>query len=140
MNRLHRKRRIQSAPRRGAAVVEFALVSPLLIMLTLGMMEIGRVVMVKQLLINASREGARFAVLPGSTNAEVEAQVVEALQPTISGATVSVDPPVIATAPAGTPITVAVTIPAANVSWIPHPLFTLNSDIHASTTMRREGQ
>ena len=39
-------------------------VAPLLILLTMGMMEVGRMVMVKQLMVNASREGARRAVLP----------------------------------------------------------------------------
>ncbi len=61
--------------RTGAAVVEFAVVAPLLFMLTLGLMEVSRMVMVKQLLINASREGARLAVLPGATSDEVLALV-----------------------------------------------------------------
>jgi Flp pilus assembly protein TadG len=124
--------------RRGAACVEFALVSPLLIMLTLGMMEIGRVVMVKQLMINASREGARLAVLPGTTEAEVQAEVVGALSPSVNGVAVVLSPESITAAPAGTPITVTVRVSAASVSWIPHPLFTLGTDIEASTTMRRE--
>jgi Flp pilus assembly protein TadG len=130
-------RKLQTG-RRGAACVEFALVSPLLIMLTMGMMEIGRVVMVKQLMINATREGARLAVLPGSTAAEVQAEVVEALSPSVTGVTVVLTPASITAAPAGTPITVSVSIPAVNVSWIPHPLFTVDSTVEASTTMRRE--
>ena len=49
--------------KRGAAVVEFAIVAPLFILLVFGMIEFGRMVMVQQVLTNASREGARLAVL-----------------------------------------------------------------------------
>ena len=41
----------------GAAAVEFAIVAPLMFLLTMGMIEVGRMVMVKQLMVNASREG-----------------------------------------------------------------------------------
>ncbi len=76
MIRKRMKRRSAIARRHtGAAVVEFAVVAPLLVMLTFGMIEISRIVMVKQLLINASREGARLAVLPTATDQQVMAQI-----------------------------------------------------------------
>ena len=53
---LHRRKR------RGAAVVEFAIVAPLFFLLIFGMIEYGRMVMVQQVITNASREGARRAV------------------------------------------------------------------------------
>lgn len=61
--------------RRGAAVVEFALVAPLFFLLVFGVVEFGQAFMVSQLLNSAAREGARVAVASGSTNAEVEAAV-----------------------------------------------------------------
>ena len=57
--------------RGGAAAVEFALVAPVFFGFTLGMVEIGRGVMVQQILTNASREGCRQAVLDGATGSAV---------------------------------------------------------------------
>ena len=125
--------------RTGAAVVEFAIVAPVMIMMTMGMMEVGRLVMVKQLLVNASREGARMAVLPGTSTEEVQALVQQELtNSTISGATITITPSILASAGSGTPVTVSISVPAASVSWIPNPMFSLQTNIDASTTMRRE--
>ena len=124
---------------KGAAVVEFALVAPLLMLLTMGMMEVGRLVMVKQLLVNASREGARLAVLPGSSAAEVCSQVESELAASsVHGVIVSVAPATLGTAPAGTPVTVTVDVEASKVSWIPNPAFSIQSTLTGSTTMRKE--
>ena len=131
----------KSKKRLGAAVVEFALVSPLMILLTLGMMELGRAVMVKQLLLNASREGARKAVLPGAENSSVAAQVVADLAATaITGVTVDINPGNLSSTAAGTPVTVSVSIPASQISWIPNPIFTVSTVLESSTTMRKESQ
>lgn len=125
--------------RTAAAVVEFAFVAPLLVMLTFGMLELGRVVMVKQLLINASREGARLAVLPASTAEQVIDHVTTDLaNSSINGVSVTVDPPSLASAPAGSPVTVSVSVSASSVSWIPKPMFVFSQTIDAATTMRRE--
>lgn len=133
--------RCQPSVRTGAAVVEFAIVAPLLFMLTLGMMEISRMVMVKQLLINASREGARLAVLPGATSAEVLELVSSELTAySVNGVNVEILPRSLESTTAGTPITVALDVEAASVSWIPKPLFSFNQTLSASTTMRKENQ
>lgn len=50
--------------RRGAVIVEAALVVPLFLVLVFGIIEFGRVYHVYQVLTNAAREGARFAVSP----------------------------------------------------------------------------
>lgn len=123
----------------GAAAVEFAVVSPLLVMLTFGMIEISRVVMVKQLLINASREGARLAVLPTANEQQVMSQVQGDLSAAlISGATITLSPQSLSSAPAGTPVTVSIAVSASTVSWLPKPMFVLSQTISAATTMRRE--
>ena len=72
VKRVYRSHRKQ---RQGAAVVEFAVVAPVFVLLVFGMIEFGRAVMVQQVLVNASREGARQAVLDGSTVAEIEDRV-----------------------------------------------------------------
>jgi Flp pilus assembly protein TadG len=125
--------------RAGAAVVEFAIVGPLMVLLTMGMMEVGRAVMVKQVMINASREGARLAILPATNAQDVIAQVHSQLAASsINGTTVTIDPPSLANAAAGTAVTVSISVNASQVSWVPNPAFMLNQTISASTTMRRE--
>lgn len=139
-NMVGRTRRTQVADRCGACVVEFAFVAPIMILLTMGMMEMGRVVMVKQLMVNASREGARLAVLPVVTAAEVEAVVQDELtRSNVLGATITIIPENFEAAAAGTSITVQIEIDAADVSWVPNPLFTVETILNASTTMRKEG-
>jgi Flp pilus assembly protein TadG len=61
--------------RRGAAMVEMALVLPLFLVLVLGIIEFGRAMMISNLVTNSAREGARMAVLDGSTNADVESAI-----------------------------------------------------------------
>jgi Flp pilus assembly protein TadG len=55
------KRTNRAAKRRGIVAVEAAVVLPLLIILMLGVWEVGRMVQVNQILINGAREGARLA-------------------------------------------------------------------------------
>jgi Flp pilus assembly protein TadG len=47
--------------RRGAVAVEAAMTLPLLLTLMLGVWEVGRMIQVQQILVNAAREGARLA-------------------------------------------------------------------------------
>ncbi len=64
--------------RRGATVVEAAAVISIFILFVLGIFEYGRFVMVQNLLINATREGCRYAVAHSSeanATAAVQAQV-----------------------------------------------------------------
>lgn len=65
--------------RRGAALVEFVIVVPLLMLLLLGIMEFG-VIMHDYIMLNqAAREGARTSCLPtGSTVETVKARVLQA--------------------------------------------------------------
>ena len=53
--------------RRGAAAIEFALVAPLFLLFIFAMIEFGRMMMVQQVLIQASRDGARHAIVNGAT-------------------------------------------------------------------------
>jgi hypothetical protein len=126
--------------RRGAAAVEFALVAPIFFLMIFGMIEFGRMVMVQQVITNGSREGARIAVLDGTTGAKVVSVVDDYLDSAgISGATVLVDPPEPNDAGYGVPVTVTVTIPFGQVSWLPSPMF-IGGDtaLTATSVMRRE--
>ncbi len=132
--RLCRKRR------RGAAAVEFAFVAPIFFLLIFGMIEFGRMVMVQQVLTNASREGARLAVLDGTSASEVNAAVDSYLQNArVHGADITIDPAEPNTAGYGEPVTVTVAVPFDQVSWLPSPMFVGgDTELTATTVMRRE--
>ena len=56
-------------------MVETALTLPLVLLLSVSVFEFGRAFQHWQILTNAAREGARIAVLPGTTDDAVEARV-----------------------------------------------------------------
>jgi Flp pilus assembly protein TadG len=134
-NRLARRKRF------GAAAVEFALVAPLFFLLVFGMIEFGRMVMIQQVITNASREGARKAVLDGASASNVKSSVVTYMSNggvTIATSNVTISPTDPTTAVAGDPVTVTVSLPFSQVSWLPSPMFLGSRQMTASTVMRRE--
>jgi Flp pilus assembly protein TadG len=77
---------------RGAELIEFALVLPILLVIVGGIIDFGFLFQRYEVLTNAAREGARVAVLPGYTNADVSARVNQYLTAggVPAGATVTV--------------------------------------------------
>ena len=51
---------------KGAALLEFAIILPFLLVLVFGMIEFGLIAYNKQVITNASREGARWAIVQPS--------------------------------------------------------------------------
>ncbi len=147
--RLDRPCRSFRKERRGAAVVEFAIVAPVFFLFVLGIIEYGRMVMVYQMLTNSSRMGARMAVLEGTTEQEVSDAIASHLNSLgVSGETVTVtawdqqDPPQtinLSDAVNGDTVEVSVSITFDQVSWLPSPMFLGGKELSASTQMRREG-
>jgi len=127
--------------RRGAAVVEFAIVAPIFMLFVFGMIEYGRMVMVQQIITNASREGARTAVLEGSTRDDVIDAVVTYCQSsriTITDDEVVLTPNDPSTAGVGDPVTVALQVPFRDVSWLPSPMYLGATTLNAASVMRKE--
>jgi Flp pilus assembly protein TadG len=125
--------------RKGAAVVEFAVVAPLLFMLILGIIEFGRLMMVQEIVTNGAREAARQAVLPSATKTEVETVAQNYFNANgISGYTLTTTDP--ATASGGSPITVTVSVPYTSVSWLPVGAiqWSDNTTLSAKVIMRKE--
>jgi Flp pilus assembly protein TadG len=138
-DKLERPCRLYRRNRRATAAVEFAVVAPVFLLLVFGMIEYGRMVMVEQIITNASREGARAAVLDGATTSSVQTAVTSYLSSgSITGATITVAPNPPSTAQYGDPVTVTVSIPFSQVSWLPSPMYLGATTLTQATAMRRE--
>jgi Flp pilus assembly protein TadG len=72
------RNRIKS--QRGTALIEAALTIPLILLLSVVIFEFGRAFETWQIMTNAAREGARVAVLPGSTDTMVRSRVQDYLR------------------------------------------------------------
>src|SRR4051812_43373853 len=60
---------------RGAALIEAAVTIPLILLISVAIFEFGRAYQTWQVLTNAAREGARVAVISGTTDAEIRTAV-----------------------------------------------------------------
>jgi Flp pilus assembly protein TadG len=129
---------------RGATLVEFAVVAPVLLFIVFGIIELSRTFMVKELLTEAARRGARAAIVVGATTSQIQTSAQNCLTPVgISSEQVSIsvnDAPLgsvnPATATAGAEMTVVVSVPATQVSWLPAPIF-VGGTISGQFTLRR---
>jgi Flp pilus assembly protein TadG len=65
---------------KGAALLEAAIVIPIILLISVGIFEFGRAYQTWQVLTNAAREGARLACLEGPTDADVRTRVNAYLQ------------------------------------------------------------
>jgi Flp pilus assembly protein TadG len=125
--------------RAGAAVTEFAIVAPVFFLMIIGFIEFGRALMVQQVLINASRVGARQAITTAATTTNVQTAVEEyTASIAVPGVEVSVTPNPSSASP-GTTITVTTSVPFSEVSWMASPWFLSGTTLTASSKMRKEG-
>lgn len=67
------------ADERGQALMEFALVMPVLLGLLVGIVEIGQAWRSQQVLVHSVREATRLAILPTSTNQQVVDRIQQML-------------------------------------------------------------
>ena len=131
------RRRIKTRLR-AVAVVEFAVVTPLLVTMLLGIMEYGYLFMVRQTMQHAAREACRIAVLQTTVEpyTEVSGRVADIMSTTgLTGYSISMTH----AAGANPYEVVEVTIPLQSVSivggYIPHS----SGDLLGSCSMRKEG-
>ena len=127
--------------RRGIALVEMALVLPVLLLLTFGVIEFGWMFTTTSQVTNAARNGVRLGVRPDSTSADVEDAIASSLAAVglaEGDYTVVIDPEEVDGLDPGTAITVTITVPYANVDLTGFPLPTPDN-IVVSVTMVKEG-
>lgn len=137
--------------RRGAALVEMAMVLPIFFAVVLGIVEFGRAMMVSQMVTNAAREATRLGIIDGSTNTTVETWVEEFLSDSInvdaSDVTVTItvvaapgnDDPnnQVGNAQARDLVTVNVSVPFDKVSYVPGSYLN-GKNLSAQSSMRHE--
>jgi Flp pilus assembly protein TadG len=128
--------------RLAAATVEAAVITPVLLLILLGIFEIGRGLMAIHLLNNAAEAGCRSGIVEGQTTTQIKAVVVTALTNAgVSGESVSVQvndgSSDASAAQAGDEITVVAQVPVKSITWVPVPRF-LSGSLQGKYTMRRE--
>jgi Flp pilus assembly protein TadG len=132
--------------RRGAAVVEFAVIATLFIFLILGALEVSRGLMVKQTLSDTARLACRTGSQPQTSTATITKDVTDLLNdnkidPTYATITVLVnDQPVDAsTAKQNDKISVKVAVPVSKVMWVT-AIFLSGQSVESETVvMMRNG-
>ena len=126
------------ARRRGSAVVEFAIVAPVLLLLLFGMIEFARLLMVKQAIAHASYEGARQASLKGTDELSIQQATNRALTAAgLSRATITITPDV-SSRDAGRLVGVTVAVRCQDVSWLNGSYLGPDQLLTATTTARCE--
>jgi len=125
---------------RAAAMVEFAIVAPLLFMLVFGLIDVGRFMFEYHHVVNGVREGARVgAVLPMTTAAERTASYTTITNHVV--ATISlrrVDPRWVSVSEVGTPPTRRVRVSVAGYPFEPTtPFFTRRTTLPSVTAEYR---
>ena len=124
---------------RAAAIVEFAVVLPLLLTILFGIIEYGFVFMVRLTLQNAAREGCRVAVLGhmDSPYSEVTQRIDDVMAPTGQTTyTVQMSHAIDACDPMET---ITITIPYNDVSLMGGFFGSHDFDLGGSASMRKEG-
>lgn len=123
-------------------LIEIALVLPLLLALTLGLIEYGWLFLKDQAITNAARQGARIGVLPYSTNADALASITQLMTSAGlagSGYTVTFTPSNVATVPPNQTVRVEISVPYANIALINLPLVPVPTNLRAVVIMAKEG-
>ena len=139
------KRKRTKNRRFGTATVEMAVIAPVIFLLIFVQIEFARLMMVRQSVTNAAREGCRHASLVTTRDSDDSEKVVREFVAHVIGTSlansefveVSYEPSFSSSPDHGTTITTTVDIDFDSVSWLP-PFFAKGTTIHASAEMDRE--
>lgn len=120
---------------RGQALVEFALMLPMLLLLVVGVMEFGLIIHKYMVVAEAAREGARSAAVGGSNAAVTSVVQTAATQIPADQLTISISPEIRVR---GNGVTVTVGTPVQAITNIISPFFPSGFTIQGVSTMRVE--
>lgn len=155
MSRISNQFRSPQRMRKAVAAVEMAFVVPILGIITLGMFELGRGVMVKQILDDAARKGCRTGIIHQYGNNDIINDVTNVMQdngfnsnqfnpPSVGSINIIVTDPNgnqlsdSLDAPPGTMVSVQVVIPASSVNWVSSFFLTNSMFISETIVMMKQ--
>ncbi len=128
--------RRRNRKRKGASVLEFAIVAPLIFVFFFAAFEYCRFSTLRQTAHQAAFEGARRGIVPGATVTEVRARVATILATVgTRQATVQVEPAVISNS--SPTVTVRISLPIEENSWVPLH-FLGDTTLNTMCTLHRE--
>jgi Flp pilus assembly protein TadG len=134
------------ARHRGLATVEAALILPILLILTFGMIEYSWMFLKDQNITNTARAGARIGATADGTNAQITAQITSLmtsynLQNSGYTTTIRVNGAAgdAGTAVKGAMVEVEITVPYANMQVTGMNMFPVPNTLHAKVAMKKEG-
>ena len=141
-NRTARRRANQGGHvRRGVATVELAICLPVLLLLTIGTIDMCSMLFLRETITLAAYEGAREGVGRGHTNSDASTRVEQFLNDRgvqfSGGSAVQISAPGFDGAATLQNVTVTVTVPCAGNLLIPSAMFS-NMNMSAQVTMRKE--
>ena len=125
----------------GSALVEFAIILPVIVLLVFGAIEAGWALYIQSAISDAARQGARVAVTENVGTGTITTTVdnmIQADKIPDSQLVVDVNPSGVSLQPRGTPITVTVSIPYSSASILPTPMFLGGITLQAQVTMSKE--
>jgi Flp pilus assembly protein TadG len=137
---MQRVAKSQARSRRGAASAEFIFCLPLYFLLIFSLIELTRLGQASDLLSLAAREGCRIAVIRGNSQADAEAVVRQILN---AGGITSYNTPQwtwgsgqssLAGTHLGDAVTLTLSVPFRNISWLSRPLFLGSVTLRATAT------
>ena len=130
-------KQVRSHHQLGQSLVEFALILPILVLLLVGIFDLGRVVYYYSALQNAAREGARYGIVHPNDSAGVEAAVRNKAIGLVP-AELSVYPPSCCPWPAGETIIVRATYRFTPITPIIGAFLPSGITLVSSSTMWKE--
>lgn len=134
INQPNRRVRPQRA---GTTTVEFALVCPLVFLFLLAAVEFARANQALNAVSNAAYQGCRAGIVPGATATAAQAAAQKNIDAALlAGSTITVTPANITNTT--TEVTVSVSVPLAQNSWMIKLFYTSGSTITRSCTLTRE--
>ena len=146
---------LAGAKRRGAAVAEFAIVAPILVMCLMGMIELSRGIMVKVMLSDAARKGCRTGIQRDKQSSDIVTDCINIMRDNgfdstkfnpngIGSITITVTDPNgnsladVLDAPSGTIVSVQVSIPVSSTTWVPNVYLTSGSIESETVVMMKQ--
>jgi Flp pilus assembly protein TadG len=130
--------RLQKRRRRGVAAVEFAVCLPIIVLIVLSTIEACSMIFLKQTLAIAAYQGARTAIVPGKTQADVVAACNQILKDrSVDGGVVTVKPKDFEKLEPGQYVDVTVTAPC-NANSIVRNKFYKGKTLTANASMMIE--